>query len=336
MKNTSNKLKIAVIPGDGIGKEVTPCCVKVLKKVLPSIYFDEFEAGAEHYLKTGQLLPSKTLNKLEEFDGILFGAVGSPLVKPGIIEREILLKLRFHFDLYINFRPVKTYEGVKNPLNKSFDYVIIRENTEGIYRGRGYIKNGIAYQGSVATEKKVKKLIDFAYRTALKRRKSLAVVDKANVIVYEGKLWRDAATKLKRKYKDVALNFYYVDAFSMYMVNNPQEIDTVATNNIFGDILSDLGAALSGGIGFAPSMNINPEEGFGLFEPVHGSAPDIAGKKIADPVASILSGALMLEFYGYEYEASKIKNAVEKTLKNRPPLKEGYTDEVCNIIISNL
>ncbi|MCS7184990.1 MAG: isocitrate/isopropylmalate dehydrogenase family protein [bacterium] len=330
-------LKIAVIPGDGIGKEVVPCAVKVIDKVIDKIHFEWFDIGAERYLKTGELLTKKMINKLEEFNGILFGAIGSPKVPSGILEREILLKLRFHFDLYVNYRPIRTYKGLKNPIEKDFNYVIIRENTEGIYRAKGYYKNRVAYQGSISTYEKTKKLLDFAFKTAQKRSKKLIVVDKANVMVYEGKLWRDIAIALnKKKYKDINLSFCYVDAFSMYMVSKPEEFDVIAANNIFGDILSDLGAALSGGIGFVPSMNINPESKFGLFEPVHGSAPDIAGKKLANPIGSILSAALMLEFFGYLSEADKIFNAVESAIYDLPKEEAGFTDEVCNFIISKL
>jgi len=351
--------KIALMPGDGIGPEVIREAVKIGRSVLEdlgvSVFFEEFPNGAEHYLKTGETLSDETLRKLKGFDAIFFGAVGDPRVKPGVLEKGILLKLRSSLDLYVNLRPVKLLKGVETPL-KGFgygdiDFIVIRENTEDFYvdmggridaacsklfeftvntgcaRGSRYrveveSKDGQAFQIGIISSKGAERIIRFSFEYAVKRSiRRVTFVDKANVLTEAYGLWREVVEKIGGEYGDVVeTEFMYVDAAALHMVLNPKRFKIIVAPNMFGDILTDLGAAIQGGLGFAPSGNINPA-GTSMFEPVHGSAPDKAGKNIANPVASIMTFSLMLEHlwsrYGDEklLEASRIiENAVENTL----------------------
>ncbi len=339
--------RIAAFKGDGIGPEVMREAIKVLNTISDcyGIDFDivEMPYGAEHYLKTGETLPDNVLEELEDFDAILFSAIGDPRVKPGILERGILLKLRFHFDLYVNLRPIITFEGVKSPINKKVRIYYIRENTEDFYVGAGdvvkekrhvsniNIKRKIynikmkidtesdeefAYQIGVISKRGAERVIDFAFKFAKEHGfKKVTSVDKANVLSYMYNFWREIFENVAKRYPDISYEFVYVDAMAMYLVTKPESFEVIVSPNMFGDILTDLGAAIQGGIGLAPSANINPEEKFGMFEPIHGSAPDIAGKNIANPIAMILSTSLMLDFLG-EKEASKvIEKAVGEVLK---------------------
>ncbi len=345
-------LKIAVIPGDGVGKEVVAEGIKVLEAVgeVSGLDFDfvEYPFGGEHYLKTGELLPEEALQEIKKMDAIFFGAVGDPRVEPGVLERGILLKLRFYFDQYINLRPVKLYPNVRTPLRepKEIDFVVVRENTEDFYAGIGDRFSGkshksqleverelynlkfevdvtasgteeMAYQIGVITREGASRVIKYAFELANSRENKLVTsVDKANVLTHVYSLWRDVFNSLAKDYPDVKTEFTYVDAITMFFLTKPEHYSVVVTPNMFGDIITDLGAQIQGGIGLAPSGNINPE-GVSMFEPVHGSAPDIAGKGIVNPIAQILAGALMLETLGYVEEARLIDMAVKKTLERR-------------------
>lgn len=326
--------KIAVIPGDGIGPEVIKEGLKVLKASLKKhkrkCKFEKFDLGAQRYLKTGECLPDSILKKLKTFDAIYFGAIGDPRVKPGILERDLLLKIRFELDLYINIRPTKLLPNVTSPLaNKSpddIDFVVIRENSEGIYTGVGgdfkkNTTNQLSMQIDINTYSGVERCIRFAYEYCKKRNKknTLTLVDKANVLTYQGKLWQEIFYKIGKKYPQIKKDHCYVDACCMYIVQNPERFDVIVTNNLFGDIITDLSAGIAGGLGFAPSGNINPRK-TSLFEPVHGSAPDIAGKNIANPIGAILTASLMMDYLGEKEVANTIENAVIKTLNTKKAL----------------
>ncbi|MCM8771663.1 MAG: 3-isopropylmalate dehydrogenase [Candidatus Omnitrophica bacterium] len=324
--------KIGVIGGDGIGPEIIREGVKVIDSVsevcdfkIEWIYYD---FGGERYLKTGETLPESAIEEFKKLDAIYLGAVGHPDVPPGILEKGILLKIRFELDQYINLRPVKLFPGVDCPLkNKTpedIDYVVVRENTEGLYCGIGGnfkkgTKDEIAIQLSINTRKGVERCIRFAFELSRKRnkKKTLTVVDKANVLTYEGDLWRRTANEVSKDFSDIKLDFAFVDAICMWMVKNPEWFDVIVTNNMFGDIITDLGAITQGGLGIAAGGNINPE-GVSMFEPIHGSAPKYAGKNIACPLATILAGSMMLEQLGEMKGAKIIEKAIIKALS------EGY------------
>ncbi|CAB50257.1 3-isopropylmalate dehydrogenase [Pyrococcus abyssi] len=318
------KLRIAVIPGDGIGKEVVAEGLKVLKKLEElsrvSFEFKEYPFGAEHYLKTGETLPDWAIEEFKKFDAIYFGAIGDPRVKPGILERGILLKMRFELDLYVNLRPVKLYHPRLTPLKgkNKIDIVFVRENTEGLYAGAGgFLRKGtpqeIAVQEMINTRFGVERVIRFAFEYAKRSgRKKVTLVDKANVLTYAHDLWERVFAEVSQEY-DLETDHYYVDAMAMKMIRSPESFDVVVTPNMFGDILTDLGAEIVGGLGIAASGNINPET-TGMFEPVHGSAPDIAGKRIANPLAAILSASMMLEYLNLEKESKWIEEAVKRAI----------------------
>ncbi|WP_099209729.1 3-isopropylmalate dehydrogenase [Thermococcus henrietii] len=318
-------MRIAVVPGDGIGKEVVAEGLKVLGKVEElfnvSFDFEEFPFGAEHYLKTGETLPDWAVEELGRFDAIYFGAIGDPRVKPGVLEHGILLRLRFSLDLYVNLRPVKLYHPRLTPLKgkERIDMVFVRENTEGLYAGSGgFLRKGtpneVAVQEMINTRHGVERAIRFAFEYAVKTgRKKVTLVDKANVLTYAHDLWERVFAEVSREYADIETDHYYVDAMAMKMVRSPEVFEVVVTPNMFGDILTDLGAEIVGGLGLAASANVNPE-GTGMFEPVHGSAPDIAGKGIANPLAAILTASLMLEHLGLGDAANAVEKAVEKVI----------------------
>lgn len=339
--------RVAVIGGDGIGPEVIREALKILNKVSPQLktplQLEEIDLGAKQYLKTGEALPKSVFEELKKMAAILLGAVGDPKVKPGILEREILLKIRFDLDLYINLRPCILYEGAMTPLknkkSKDINFVVVRENTESVYAGLGRVfergsKNEIAIQEDVHTRKAVERCIRFAFEFCKERnqKKVLTMVDKANVMTHAHDLWRRVFSEVGKEYPQIEKNCLYVDACAMDFVRRPEIFDVVVTNNIFGDILTDLGAIISGGLGLASSANFNPDKEprqgrellgtssngncKGLFEPVHGSAPDIAGKGLANPLAAILSCRMMLDFLGETRAAQKIEQAVRKVLKS--------------------
>lgn len=324
------KIKLAVIAGDGIGPEVVEQGLRILDAVSSKYGFSidkkEFELGAKFWHKTGETLPDATLEELKNFDVILLGAVGDPSVPSGVLERGLLLKLRFAFDQYINLRPAKLYGGVKGPLKteSKIDFVVVREGTEGPYVGAGGVlaegtASEIATEESLNTRKGAERVIRDAFARAMKRpKKKLTLVHKNNVLVRAGGLWTRTFNEIAKEFPEVQTDYLHVDAASMFFVTNPDRFDVVVTDNLFGDILTDIAAAICGGIGLAASGNINPEGKFpSMFEPVHGSAPDIAGKGIADPTATVMSVAMMLRHLGEDSAAADIERAVEQDLANR-------------------
>lgn len=323
------KFDIALIPGDGIGPEVVDEGVKVLEKLQHtsdlSFNFQEFPQGADHYLDTGELIADEAMEELGEFDAALMGAVGDPRVKPGVLERGILLKIRFSFDQYINLRPIRLrdskYTPLKNKSPEDIDMVVVRENTEGLYANSGgFLRKGtseeVAIQEMVNTYHGVSRVIRYAYEYAAESGRNLTLCDKCNVLGYAHDLWQRCFQDIGEDFSGVKRDHVLVDALTMKMVRNPEELDVVVTSNMFGDIITDLGAELQGGMGMAVSANINPE-GLSMFEPVHGSAPDIAGKGIANPLAAVLAAAFMVEELGAEKEAAKIRAAVDRALEEQ-------------------
>ncbi len=309
--------RIAVIGGDGIGPEVTAVALDVVRATGVAIDTTEFDLGGARYLRTGEVLPDEELEVLRGYDAILVGAVGTPDVPPGVLERGLLLKIRFALDLYVNLRPFKAGPGRHND---GVDFVVIRENTEGTYAGEGgFLRHGtpheVATQGSVNTRMGVERCVRYAFDLARGRSaKKLTLVHKTNVLTFAGDLWQRTFTTVAAEYPDVRTDYHHVDAACIYMVSDPGRYDVVVTDNLFGDILTDLAGAISGGIGRAASANLNPARtGPSFFEPVHGSAPDIAGKGLADPRAAVISAAMMLEFLGDATAAARIRTAIDAT-----------------------
>ena len=343
--------KIGVIEGDGVGPEVMAEALKVLSVVAQgeSLEFqiERFDLGAERYLRTGEVLPDTDLAKLRACDAVLLGAVGDPRVPPGVLEKGLLLKIRFDFAQYINLRPVRLYEGVETPLKAKgpddIDMVVVRENNEDLYVGAGgVLRKGtpeeVAIQTSMNTRAGVDRCLRYAFEKCRDRAKKrifrglteadrsagkrglLSMVAKTNVLTDAHGLWMRAFAEMAPSYPEVKTNYYHVDACCMRFVTNPEWFDVVATTNMFGDILTDIGAVLQGGMGVAASGNINPEgTAPSMFEPVHGSAPDIAGKGIANPIAAILSVGLMLDHLGYPAGAERIRSTVARVLHQSSP-----------------
>ena len=317
-----NAHKIAVIPGDGIGTEVLAEGLKVARAAGAQLDTTEFDLGGRRYLATGEVLPDSVLDELRGFDAILLGAVGTPDVPPGVLERGLLLRMRFELDLYVNLRPfvAKASVGAGVPI----DFAVIRENTEGTYAGEGgFLRKGteheIATQGSVNTRFGVERCVRFAFDLANSRpRRHLTLVHKTNVLTFSGDLWQRTFDQVALEYPDVETAYNHIDAACIYCVESPQRYDVVVTDNLFGDILTDLGGAIAGGIGRAASGNLNPARtGPSMFEPVHGSAPDIAGTGKADPTAAIISTAMMLDFLGDGAASARITTAVESAPVDR-------------------
>jgi 3-isopropylmalate dehydrogenase len=344
----SKNFKLAVISGDGIGPEVVAEGLKVLDAVSAKyrVTFEkkEFDLGARLWHKTGETLPDAVLSELKNFDVILLGAVGDPSVPSGVLERGLLLKLRFAFDHYINLRPARLYPGVTGPLRTDapIDFLVVREGTEGPYVGAGGVlahgtANEIATEESLNTRRGAERVIRDAFTRAQKRpRKKLTLVHKNNVLTRAGSLWTRTFEAVAQEFPDVATDYLHVDAASMFFVTNPERFDVVVTDNLFGDILTDIAAAICGGIGLAASGNINPEGTFpSMFEPVHGSAPDIAGKGIADPTATVMSVAMLLRHLGLNEAASEVESAVERDLLTRGGTKRS-TSEVGNALVKAL
>ncbi len=308
--------KIAVIGGDGIGPDVTAEAVKVIRAAGVELDTTDFDLGGARYLRDGEVLSDDTLETLRGFDAILLGAVGTPDVPPGVIERGLLLKMRFELDLYVNQRPfVGTAPGHDAP----HDFVVIRENTEGPYVGEGGVlrkgtPNEVATQGSVNTRMGAERCIRYAFELAQEReRKHVTLVHKTNVLTFAGDLWQRTFDAVAADYPDTETAYNHVDAACIYFVQDPHRYEVVVTDNLFGDILTDLGGAVSGGIGLASSANLNPSRtGPSMFEPVHGSAPDIAGTNQANPTAAILSAALMLDFLGEGDAGDRIRAACDE------------------------
>jgi len=305
--------RIALIGGDGIGPEVTAEAVKVVRAAGVAIDTVDFDLGGARYLRDGEILSDATLGELRSFDAILLGAVGTPEVPPGVIERGLLLKMRFELDLYVNQRP---FSGTAPGHAAAHDFVVIRENTEGPYVGEGgVLRRGtpheVATQGSVNTRMGVERCIRHAFDLAMRReRRHVTLVHKTNVLTFAGDLWQRTFDAVAAEFPSVGTAYNHVDAACIYFVQDPHRYDVVVTDNLFGDILTDLGGAVSGGIGLASSANLNPARtGPSMFEPVHGSAPDIVGTGKANPTAAILSAALMLDFLGETPAADRIRAA---------------------------
>jgi 3-isopropylmalate dehydrogenase len=306
---------VAVIGGDGIGPEVTAEALKVARATGADLETHDFDLGGRRYLATGEVLPDSALAELAGFDAILLGAVGTPEVPPGVLERGLLLRLRFELDLYVNLRPFQAQASVGAGV--PIDFAVVRENTEGAYAGEGgALRKGtpaeVATQGSVNTRFGVERCVRFAFGLAESRRRHLTLVHKTNVLNFAGDLWQRTFNEVATEYPGTHTAYNHVDAACIYMVESPQRYDVIVTDNLFGDILTDLGGAVAGGIGKAASANLNPARtGPSLFEPVHGSAPDIVGTGKANPTAAIVSAAMMLDHLGLAEQASRIYKAVQ-------------------------
>ncbi|MGA4801954.1 3-isopropylmalate dehydrogenase [Streptomyces lavendulocolor] len=336
----SRSIDLAVVPGDGIGQEVVAQGLKVLRSVLPQdvkLETKEYDLGAKRWHRTGETLPDAELESLRTHDAILLGAIGDPSVPSGVLERGLLLKLRFAFDHYVNLRPSKLFPNTATPLagRPDIDFVVVREGTEGPYTGNGgSLRTGtpaeVATEVSVNTAYGVERVVRDAYERADARpRKKLTLVHKNNVLVYAGHMWKNIFDKVGEEYPEVTTDYLHVDAATIFFVTQPERFDVIVTDNLFGDILTDLAAAVTGGIGLAASGNINPTGEFpSMFEPVHGSAPDIAGQGKADPTATILSVALLLRHLGYEAEAVRIEETVAADLAERDPSGPRTTDQI--------
>ncbi len=330
---------LATIPGDGIGPEVVTQGLRVLDTVAKKYDLEfkktNYELGAAYWHKTKETLPDSVMAELAKSDVILLGAVGDPTVPSGVLERGLLLKLRFAFEHYINLRPAKLFPGVTSPItnNKGIDFIVVREGTEGLYVGAGSLKDEgtkkeLAIEESINTYKGVERVIRDAFNRAMIRpRKKLTLVHKNNVLTRAGGLWTRVFNEVAKDFPQVTTDYLHVDAASMFFVTNPERFDVVVTDNLFGDIITDIAAAICGGIGLAASGNINPTGQFpSMFEPVHGSAPDIAGKNLADPTATVLSVAMMLNHLGQDKAANDVEVAVAKDLAARADKKRSTTE----------
>jgi 3-isopropylmalate dehydrogenase len=318
-------VRLAIVAGDGIGPEVVGEAVKVLDAVLPGVEKTSYDLGARRYHATGEVLPDSVLDELRTHDAILLGAIGDPTVPSGVLERGLLLRIRFELDHHINLRPGRLYPGVSSPLagDPDIDFVVVREGTEGPYTGTGGAirvgtPNEIATEVSVNTAFGVRRVVQDAFRRAQQRRRHLTLVHKNNVLTFAGSLWWRTVQDVAGEYPDVEIAYQHVDAATIHLVTDPGRFDVIVTDNLFGDIITDLAAAVCGGIGLAASGNIdatrtNPS----MFEPVHGSAPDIAGQGIADPTAAVMSVGLLLSHLGEDAAAARVDKAVEQHLATR-------------------
>jgi len=349
---STGTLKLAVIPGDGIGQEVTAEALKVLEVAAPAgVKFEptRYDLGAERYLATGEVLPDSVLGEIREHDAILLGAVGGkpndPNLPPGILERGLLLKLRFELDHYVNLRPSRIFPGVVSPLADpgEVDFVVVREGTEGPYTGNGgALRVGtpaeVATEVSVNTAFGVERVVRDAFSRARRRpRKKLTLVHKTNVLTNAGSLWWRLFQEIAAEYPEVATDYMHIDAAMIHMSVDPARFDVIVTDNLFGDIITDLAGAISGGIGLAASGNINPDRTApSMFEPVHGSAPDIAGQQKADPTAAILSVALLLDHLGHPEAAGVVEAAAIADMADRQPGATRRTSEVGDAIAARV
>ncbi|MDP4803959.1 MAG: 3-isopropylmalate dehydrogenase [Candidatus Nanopelagicales bacterium] len=327
----SKSLNLALIPGDGIGTEVVAEAMKVLEAIAPaagiSVTTTEYDLGARRYNATGELLPDAVVEELRAYDAILLGAIGDPSVKPGVLERGVLLPLRFLMDHHVNLRPVKLYPGVTGPLAglgpDDIDFIVCREGTEGPYVGAGgFLRKGtpqeVSTEVSLNTAFGAERIIRDAFDRSLRRRKKVTLVHKTNVLVHAGDTWQRTFDRVRLEYPDVTTDYCHVDAAAMFFLTDPGRFDVVVTDNLFGDILTDIGAAIGGGIGLAASGNIDPSRSNpSMFEPVHGSAPDIAGQGKADPTATVMSLAMLLDHVGQPEAAGWVEAAVAQDLATR-------------------
>ncbi|WP_166140275.1 3-isopropylmalate dehydrogenase [Nocardioides ochotonae] len=348
----SGTVRLAVVPGDGIGKEVTPEALKVLEAAAPAgVKFEQthYSLGAEHYLATGEVLPDAALAEIRQQDAILLGAIGGkpndPNIPPGLLERGLLLRLRFELDHYVNLRPSRLYPGSSSPLANpgEIDFVVVREGTEGPYTGNGgALRVGtpaeVATEVSVNTAYGVERLVRDAFARAQRRpRKKLTLVHKTNVLVHAGSVWWRLFNEVAAEYPEVTTDYLHIDAATIFMATDPARFDVIVTDNLFGDIITDLAGAVTGGIGLAASGNVNPSgTAPSMFEPVHGSAPDIAGQQKADPTAAILSAAMLLDHLGHPEAARRIDDAVVADLAARTPGQARRTPEVGDAIAARV
>ena len=348
----SKTYQIGVIPGDGTGPEVIAEGLRVLKAVSEKMGIKynliHYDYGGERYLRSGETLPDSAINELRQLDAIYLGAIGHPEVKPGILEKEILLNMRFSLDLYINLRPVRLYPGVDTPLKdkgpEQIDFVVVRENTEGLYTGSGgFLKKGtpdeIAVQESVNTRKGVERCLRFAFDYCQKRnrKKKLTLCGKTNVLTYAFDLWERVFHEVGKVYPDIEKDYAHVDAVCMWMLKNPEWFDVIVTDNMFGDIITDIGAMIQGGMGIAAGGNINPE-GTAMFEPIGGSAPKYTGKNLINPLAAVMAGHMMLNYLGETEAAALVEKAVMRLVKNNMKSMEAGemgmgTSEVGDLIV---
>jgi 3-isopropylmalate dehydrogenase len=350
----TNSHRIAVIGGDGIGPEVTAEALKVLEAV-PDAKFEQtrYDLGAERYLATGEVLPDSVLVEIREHDAILLGAVGGrpgdPNLPPGLLERGLLLKLRFELDHYVNLRPARIFPGVPSPLAESVlsrgdvDFLVVREGTEGPYTGNGGgmrvgTPQEVATEVSLNTAFGVERVVRDAFaRAAARPRRKLTLVHKTNVLVHAGAVWSRLVREVGEEFPDVDVDYLHVDAATIFLATDPSRFDVVVTDNLFGDIITDLAAAITGGIGLAASGNVNPDRTApSMFEPVHGSAPDIAGQGVADPTAAILSAGMLLEHLGYADAAARVEAAVVADLAERVPDRRRRTAEIGDAVAARL
>ena len=354
-RTATKTYRIAVIPGDGTGPEVIREGCKALDALAKRdgfrLEWRPYDVGGERYLKTGETLPETVIKELREVDAIYLGAIGHPDVKPGILERGILLRLRFELDQYINLRPVKLYPGVWTPLKdkgpEHIDFVVVRENTEGLYTGvGGFLKHGtpeeVALQTSVNTRRGVERCIRYAFTYTRKRakHKKLTFCGKTNVLTYAHDLWERVFNEVAKEYPDIQTDYTHVDACCMWMVKNPEWFDVIVTDNMFGDIITDLGAMIQGGMGIAAGGNLNPE-GVSMFEPIGGSAPKYTGQNVINPLAAICAGGMMLEQLGETAAAQNLEQSVMQVtatkLKSLAAGKMGFsTTEVGDLVVNGL
>jgi 3-isopropylmalate dehydrogenase len=352
-----NSYKLAIIKGDGIGPEVINEGLKVLDAVEKKYKFETervtFPYGGAHYLKTGEVLPDSAVKEFRKFDAIYLGGIGHPDVKPGILERGILLKLRFDLELYINLRPVKLYENVASPIKNieagKLDYVVVRENTGGLYCGEGNFqkkgtKDEVAVQNMVYSYKQVERCVRYAFELAQRRKRNgsagkVTLCGKTNVLTYVFDLWERVFHAVAKDFPDIKTDYVHVDACCIYMIEDPSRFDVIVTENMFGDIITDLAAVTQGGMGVAPSGNINPK-GVSMFEPVHGTAPSFAGKNVINPIAAVLTAFLMLDHLGEKEAAKNIEEAAKKTIKKMKSMLAGKmgmsTSDVGDLVVKNL
>jgi 3-isopropylmalate dehydrogenase len=346
------RYEIGVVPGDGTGPEVVKEGIKVLEAVAEKTdfkcNFTPYDFGGERYLKTGETLPDSAIEEFRRLDAIYLGAIGHPDVKPGILKKGILLKLRFSLDQYINLRPVKLYPGVDTPLKdkgpEEIDLVVVRENTEGLYTGSGgFLKKGtldeIAVQESINTRKGVERCLRYAFECCRKRdtKKKLTLCGKTNVLTYAFDLWERVFEEVGQEYPDIERDYAHVDAICMWMVKNPERFDVIVTDNMFGDIITDLGATIQGGMGIAAGGNINPK-GTSMFEPIGGSAPKYTGKNLINPLAAIMAGQMMLDHLGESEAAELVEGAVVKVIQSHMKSMEASmmgvnTTEVGDLVV---
>lgn len=345
---------IAVIPGDGTGSEVAAEGVKALQAISKlfaiDFHFTTYDLGGERYLNEGVLVTDEEISQLKTMDAVFLGAIGHPDVTPGILEKQILLRLRFELDLYVNLRPVDLFPGVDTPLKgkgpKDVDFVVVRENSEGMYAGGGgFFKKGtpdeIAIQESVNTRKGVERCIRYAYEYCMGRNKKrqLTLCAKTNVLNYESDLWFRVFQEVHEEYPDITINYQHVDALCMWMIKNPEQFDVIVTSNLFGDIITDIGAIIQGGLGIAAGGNINPQ-GTAMFEPIGGSAPKYTGLDKINPLAAIAAAQMMLEYLGEEEAAARLLEAIKNVVKKLISLDAGNmgysTTEVGDLVAGHL